>query len=64
MKKNFLFFLVFIPFFLFSQTDFSNRWEDFFSYNNVKDFIVVDDNMYALTDNAVFVYNTNTKEIQ
>ncbi len=64
MKKNFLFFLVFFPFFLFSQTDFSNRWEDFFSYNNVKDFIVVDDNMYALTDNAVFVYNTNTKEIQ
>ncbi len=64
MKKNFLFFLVFIPFFLFSQTDFSNRWEDFFSYNNVKDFIVVDDNLYALTDNAVFVYNTNTKEIQ
>ena len=64
MKKTFLFFLVFTPFFLFSQTDFTNRWEDFFSYNNVKDFLVIDDNMYALTDNAVFIYNTTSKETQ
>ena len=64
MKKTFLFFLVFTPFFLFSQTDFTNRWEDFFSYNNVKDFIVIDDTMFALTDNAVFIYNTASKETQ
>ena len=62
MKKNFLFFLVLIPFFSFSQTDFSNRWEDFFSYNNVKDFIIIDQNIYAITDNAVFIYNTISKE--
>ena len=64
MKKTLLFFFIFIPVFLFSQTDFTNRWEDFFSYNNVKDFIVIDDNIYALTDNAVFIYNTASNETQ
>lgn len=64
MKKCLLFFLLLTPFFLFSQTDYSSRWEDFFSYNRVKDFITVDDNIYALTDNAVFSYDTNSKEIQ
>ena len=62
MKKNVLFFLLIIPFLSFSQTDYSNRWEDFYSYNNVKDFITVDDRIYALTDNAVFIYNTNSEE--
>lgn len=64
MKKNALFFLLLIPFFSFSQTDFSNRWEDFFSYNNVKDFLIVDDKIYALTDNAVFIYDTSSNETQ
>jgi hypothetical protein len=64
MKKNFLFFLTFIPYILFSQTDYSNRWEDFYSYNNVKDFIIVDEVIYALTDNAVFTYNLNNDEIE
>lgn len=47
-----------------SQTDFSNRWEDFFSYNNVKDFIKIDDVIYALVDNAVFTYNTQNEELK
>ncbi len=64
MKKNVLFFLLLIPFFLFSQTDYSNRWEDFYSYNNVKDFIPINDKIYALTDNAVFIYDVNSKETQ
>jgi len=64
MKKCVLFFLLLTPFFSFSQTDYSSRWEDFFSYNRVKDFITVDDNIYALTDNAVFIYDTNSKETQ
>lgn len=64
MKKYLLFFLLLIPFFSFSQTDYSSRWEDFFSYNSVKDFITVNDKIYALTDNAVFIYDTNSKETQ
>ena len=45
------------------QTDYSNKWEDFFSYNNVKDFTKVGDKIYAITDNAVFIYDMLTGEI-
>ncbi len=64
MRKNILFFLVMLPSLLFSQTDYSNRWEDFYSYNNVKDFITVDERIYALADNAVFIYDINTQETE
>ena len=63
MTKYFL-----LPFFLLSlvisaQTDYSDSWEDFYSYNNVKDFVKVDATIYALADNAVFTFDTNTEEI-
>jgi len=47
---------------IFSQTDFSDNWEDFYSYNNVKDFTKVNDKIYAIVDNAVFIYDTLTQE--
>ncbi|QCX40944.1 hypothetical protein FF125_21760 [Aureibaculum algae] len=47
-----------------SQTDFSSNWEDFYSYNNVKDFIKVESKIYAVTDNAVFIYDTVTQEVE
>lgn len=43
-----------------SQIDYSNNWEDFYSYNNVKDFIKVDNNIYVLVDNAIFIYDEST----
>jgi hypothetical protein len=46
------------------QTDFSSNWEDFYSYNNVKDFIKVNSKIYAIADNAVFIYNTDTEEVE
>ncbi len=46
-----------------SQTDYSNNWEDFYSYNNVKDFVKVDTKIYALVDNAIFIYDVSTNEI-
>jgi hypothetical protein len=64
MRKNSCFFLLLIPFLAFSQTDFSSEWEDFYSYNNVKDVVTINEVMYALTDNAVFTYNINTKETE
>ena len=64
MRKNGWFLFFFIPFFTFSQTDFSNKWEDFYSYNNVKDFVITGGVIYALSDNAVFTYNLNTQEIE
>ncbi|RLD74369.1 MAG: hypothetical protein DRJ07_19725, partial [Bacteroidetes bacterium] len=48
---------------LFAQTDFSDKWEDFYSYNNVKDFIKINHIIYAIADNAAFVYNIETDEI-
>ncbi|NVJ88531.1 MAG: T9SS type A sorting domain-containing protein [Flavobacteriaceae bacterium] len=63
MKKIFFLFFFFNLIHLYSQVDYSNSWEDFFSYNNVKDFIKVDNTIYALVDNAVFTYNESTNEL-
>jgi len=54
----------FFSFLSFSQIDFSDQWEDFYSYNNVKDFIKIEDKIYAISDNASFIYDMNTHEIQ
>lgn len=48
----------------FSQIDFSEQWEDFYSYNNVKDFVKIEDRIYAISDNASFIYDLNTNEVQ
>ncbi len=62
MKKLFFLFLFLIYLPIFSQNDYSDSWEDLYSYNNVKDFVKVDNTIYALTDNAVFTYNESTLE--
>ncbi len=46
------------------QVDYSNNWEDFYSYHNAKDFIKIDDKIYAIVDNALFTYDTSTDEMQ
>lgn len=46
-----------------TQVDFSNRWEDYYSYNNVKDFVIEGDEIYAISDNGMFIYNRTTKII-
>ncbi len=64
MKKLFFLFLFLIYLPIFSQTDYSDSWEDFYSYNNVKDFVKVDNVLYALADNAVFTFDESTSEIK
>ena len=64
MKRLFWVYSLFLTLLMNAQTDFSDSWEDFFSYNNVKDFQKVDDIIYALVDNAVFTYNTSTEELE
>ena len=64
MRKLFILLLLFLSQIASAQVDFSDSWEDFFSYNNVKDFVIVDDVIYALSDNAVFTYNIVTEETQ
>ena len=64
MRKTVLLICLFCCVSIQSQTDYSDNWEDFFSYTNVKDFIKVDDVIYAAADNAVFTYNIQTQDNQ
>lgn len=57
-------FLFVISHSLLSQTDFSNSWEDFFSYNNVKDLISTDEKIYAIADNAAFIYDVKNGDME
>lgn len=64
MKNSVFFLLLFYSILLPAQVDYTDSWEDFFSYNKVKDFEKVGETIYALSDNGVFIYNTNTQEVQ
>ena len=62
MKKLIFLFLFLSSFSVSGQIDYSDSWEDFYSYNNVKDFVKVDNIIYALVDNAIFTFNETTLE--
>jgi hypothetical protein len=64
MSKFLILFLFLVHFVGFSQTDYSDSWEDFYAYNNVKSFVKVDDVIYALADNAVFTYNLTSGDLK
>lgn len=55
----FLLFLFFMRTTMFSQINYSDSWEDFFSYNNVKDFYFENNKIFAVSDNAIFIYDSN-----
>ena len=63
MKKLFLLCNLFFSFLFSAQTDYSDSWEDLYSYNNVNDIVKVDEVIYALVDNAIFTYDTAKEEI-
>jgi len=62
MKKLIFLFLFLSSLSVSAQIDYSDSWEDFYSYNNVKDFVKVDNIIYALVDNAIFTFNETTLE--
>lgn len=64
MKKHVFFLLTIVPFLLFGQKDFTEEWSDLFSYNNVKDFTLVGDEIYAITENSMFIYNIEKESIE
>jgi hypothetical protein len=64
MRKFLTICFIFVQSFIFSQTDYSSRWEDFFAYNNVTDFYQTATQIIALSDNALFIYNKNSQEIE
>lgn len=63
MKRIIQLFLLFFTLFGWSQNDFSGSWEDFYSYNNVKDFVMYDDEIFAISDNAFFKYNLTNDSV-
>lgn len=64
MKKYLFFFLLILSNITNSQTDFSDSWEDFYAYTNVKDLTQVNGIVFALTDNAFFSYDLSSGELQ
>ena len=63
MKKIFQIILLLLVQISWSQIDYSEHWRDFYSYNNVKDFIKVENEIFAIVDNALFTYNLDNDEI-
>lgn len=57
MSKKIIIAFLFFQISLFSQVDYSDKWEDFFSYNQVNDFVIADSKIYAIAENAVFIYD-------
>lgn len=39
-------------------------WSEYFSFRNVQQLEAVDDNVFALSENGIFIYNTTTEEMQ
>ncbi len=64
MKKLLSIYILFFFVITNAQINYSNSWEDFYSYNNVKDFVKVDAIIYALVDNAIFTFDETTLEIK
>jgi len=44
------------------QTNFSDQWQDLYSYNDVKDFVIVKNKLYAITNNAMFIHNIESNK--
>ena len=64
MCKRLIIFIIYLfPILNFSQ-DFSALWKGHFSYNQIKDVSQGDNKIYAAGDNAIFILDTQTNEIE
>lgn len=60
-------FIAYIGFFFLSTLAFAQvpgTWNEYFSFRNVQQLECVDDNVFALSENGIFIYNTSSQEIQ
>lgn len=64
MFKKLIVFIIFIVPFFHNAQDYSALWQGHFSYNNVKEVVRGNNKIYAASENAVFIYNTQTNEIK
>lgn len=62
-KKIFILFIFLLPFLQFAQ-DFSALWKGYFSYFNITDVVRSESKIYAAAENAIFIYDINTQEIE
>lgn len=62
IKKIYIFLLCLSSISTFSQ-DFSALWEGHFSYYNIKDVAKGNNKIYAASDNAIFIINSQTNEL-
>ncbi|MEI6866116.1 two-component regulator propeller domain-containing protein [Flavicella sp.] len=49
---------------IYAQVDYSSKWNDFYSYTNIVDFVEESNIIYAITENAVFTFDTQSGEVQ
>jgi len=60
-------FIAYIVFFFLCALTFAQvpgTWNEYFSFRNVQQLESVDDNVFALSENGIFIYNTSSQEIQ
>ena len=61
IKRSIILIFFLFPFLQFAQ-DFSALWTGYFSYYNIKDVVSGGDKIYAASENAIFSYDSQTKE--
>ncbi|MBA6152111.1 ABC transporter substrate-binding protein [Gelidibacter gilvus] len=44
--------------------DFSTLWQGYFSFYNIKDVVVGDNKVYGASENAIFIYDLSTNELE
>jgi len=62
-KKIFVLLIFLLPFLQFAQ-DFSALWKGHYSYFNIVDVARSDSQIYTASENAIFIYDINTEEIE
>ena len=61
IKRSIVFIVLLLPLLHFGQ-DFSEFWTGYYSYFDIKDVVTANNKIYAASENAVFSYNSLTKE--
>ncbi|MAN26367.1 MULTISPECIES: type IX secretion system anionic LPS delivery protein PorZ [Mesonia] len=64
MKIQYIFLLILLTFSSVNGQDYSNNWEDFFSYYNIRALHTEGNTVFAAAENAVFTYKKSTGEVK
>ena len=64
MRNTYLFFILSVLFLTIDAQNYSTLWEGHFSYLNIKDVVQGNDKIFAASENAVFIYDFQTNELE